>query len=50
MESSKCPECEAVIGGERHTLAEGNALASEMDGAQYAAWSEQANLGNYEFQ
>ncbi|KAK2561506.1 NFX1-type zinc finger-containing protein 1 [Acropora cervicornis] len=50
MERSKCPECKAVIGGERHTLEEGNTLASEMDGAQYAAWSEQANMRNYVFQ
>ena len=50
MERSKCPECNAVIGGERHTLVEGNTLASEMDGAQYAAWSERANMRNYEFQ
>ncbi|XP_015758492.1 PREDICTED: NFX1-type zinc finger-containing protein 1-like isoform X3 [Acropora digitifera] len=50
MERSKCPECEAVIGGERHMLVEGNTLASEMDGAHYPAWSEQANMRNYGFQ
>ena len=50
MERSKCPECKAVIGGERHMLEEGNTLASEMDGAQYPAWSEQANMRNYGFQ
>ena len=48
METSKCPECKAVIGGTRHKLVEGNQLASEMDNAQYPAWSEQANLANYE--
>ena len=47
METSKCPECKAVIGGTRHKLVEGNQLASEMDNAQYPAWSEQANLANY---
>jgi len=47
MEKSTCPECNTVIGGESHRLAEGNELAPEMDGAQYPAWSEQANLNNY---
>ena len=47
METSKCPECGAVIGGVRHTLQEDNRLAPEMDGAQHSAWSEQANLQNY---
>ncbi|KAH3813306.1 NFX1-type zinc finger-containing protein 1-like [Dreissena polymorpha] len=45
---SKCPECKADIGGENHRLAEGNQLASEMDGATFAAYSEEANnLGNF---
>ena len=48
MERSTCPECKAVIGGERHKLEEGNELAPEMDGARHAAWSAQANLQNYE--
>ena len=48
METSKCPECKAVIGGTSHKLVEGNQLASEMDNARYPAWSEQANLANYE--
>ena len=47
MQRSTCPECGAVIGGARHQLEDGNELAPEMDGATYAAWSEQANLGNY---
>ena len=47
MEESRCPECNAVIGGTRHRLVEGNAVATEMDGARHAAWSEQANLENY---
>ncbi len=48
MERANCPECDAVIGGAAHQLAEGNQLAPEMDGAQYAAWSEHANLLNYD--
>lgn len=49
MERSKCPECHAVIGGTNHTLDSTNSLASEMDGATHAAWSETANnLLNFE--
>ena len=44
MEKSKCPECGEVIGGESHTLTNGNQLAPEMDGASYAAWSDAANM------
>ena len=47
MERSRCNECGAVIGGANHRLEEGNDLAPEMDGARHAAWSEQANLQNY---
>ena len=48
MQRGTCPECGAVIGGASHRLEEGNELAPEMDGARHAAWSEQANLLNYE--
>jgi hypothetical protein len=48
MQTSECPECKEVIGGSNHKLAEGNELASEMDGATHAAWSDQANLLNYD--
>ena len=47
MERSRCNECGAVIGGANHRLEEGNDLAPEMDGARHPAWSEQANLQNY---
>ena len=47
MQRSRCNECGAVIGGANHRLDEGNDLAPEMDGARHAAWSEQANLQNY---
>uniref|UniRef100_A0A8C2SUE6 Zinc finger NFX1-type containing 1 n=1 Tax=Coturnix japonica TaxID=93934 RepID=A0A8C2SUE6_COTJA len=43
MERSTCPECHEVIGGMNHTLDSTNSLASEMDGATHAAWSETAN-------
>ena len=48
MEEAKWPECGAKIGGQQHALTAGNQLAREMDGASYAAWSEQANMANYD--
>lgn len=48
MEARACPECNATIGGANHRLASGNQVASEMDGAQHAAWSEANNLLNFE--
>ncbi|XP_071350561.1 NFX1-type zinc finger-containing protein 1 [Trachinotus anak] len=51
MESRRCPECNATIGGSQHRLASGNQVATEMDGAQHPAWSEANNLLNFdEFQ
>ena len=50
MEESKCPECGERIGGRRHRLADGNVHAPEMDGSSHPAWSEQANMANYELQ
>ncbi|NWY07918.1 ZNFX1 protein, partial [Nothoprocta ornata] len=43
MERGVCPECSAAIGGTNHTLDSTNSLASEMDGATHAAWSDTAN-------
>ena len=48
MEEATCPECGAKIGGQSHRLTEGNVLAPEMDGARHAAWSEAANMGNFD--
>ncbi|PIK53271.1 putative NFX1-type zinc finger-containing protein 1-like [Apostichopus japonicus] len=46
---SKCPECKATIGGMSHRLDEGNSLAPEMDGANFAAYSQEANnMFNFE--
>uniref|UniRef100_A0A8C2GVE2 Zinc finger, NFX1-type containing 1 n=1 Tax=Cyprinus carpio TaxID=7962 RepID=A0A8C2GVE2_CYPCA len=50
MEQSKCPECDAAIGGTNHNLIQGNAVATEMDGAEHAAWSDAANLANFDLQ
>ncbi|KAM4650294.1 LOW QUALITY PROTEIN: NFX1-type zinc finger-containing protein 1-like [Amazona ochrocephala] len=41
-EKSKCPE-QAVIGGTNDNLDSTNSLASEMDGATHAPWSEATN-------
>ncbi|XP_073956530.1 NFX1-type zinc finger-containing protein 1-like [Choristoneura fumiferana] len=50
MEESRCPECGAKIGGRSHTLTAGNRHAPEMDGARFAAWSEEANnMANFNF-
>ena len=48
-QEAKCPDCDARIGGANHTLRSDNSLAPEIDGAQHAAWSDQANMGNYQF-
>ncbi|CAG9858900.1 unnamed protein product [Phyllotreta striolata] len=47
MQTSRCNECQAPIGGSNHTLLATNALASEMDGSRHAAWSDTANMANY---
>nr|XP_061814239.1 NFX1-type zinc finger-containing protein 1-like [Nerophis lumbriciformis] len=47
MEARRCPDCNATIGGQSHRLASGNAVATEMDGARHAAWSEANNLLNF---
>ena len=49
MEEAKCPDCDARIGGTNHTLLADNELAPEFDGAQYPAWSDTANMENYNF-
>ncbi|KAM6979789.1 NFX1-type zinc finger-containing protein 1 [Aplochiton taeniatus] len=48
MVTSRCPECNATIGGAQHTLATGNQVAPEMDGASHAAWSNANNLLNFD--
>jgi len=48
MEKAKCPECKADIGGAGHRLTDGNVHAPEMDNSTHAAWSDAANLGNYD--
>lgn len=48
MQEGTCNECGARIGGGSHLLRGDNSLASEMDGARFAAWSDIANnMGNF---
>ncbi|KAK4316795.1 hypothetical protein Pmani_012053 [Petrolisthes manimaculis] len=45
---AKCPYCTATIGGASHRLRGDNTLASEMDHARHAAWSQHYNdMGNF---
>ena len=47
-EEGTCPECGAGIGGSQHRLRDDNQVASEMDGARHAAWSQHTDdLINY---
>ncbi|KAK2188518.1 hypothetical protein NP493_129g00009 [Ridgeia piscesae] len=48
-EEATCPECQATIGDTQHRLRSDNSLATEMDGASHAAWSDTANMLNYRF-
>ena len=48
MEEGRCPECGSAIGGRNHRLRGDNQLASDMDGAQYAAFSDMANIRNFD--
>lgn len=43
MVISKCVDCGTPIGGQQHKLLQGNQFTNELDGAQFPAWSEQAN-------
>jgi len=45
---SRCPECGSAIGGQRYNLHEGNRHTGIMDTSRNAAWSNAANLANYE--
>lgn len=42
-QEGNCPECGSRIGGSQHRLLSDNTLATEMDGARFAAWSNTAN-------
>ena len=48
MEESKCPECNAKIGGTQHSLTSGNRLASHFDGASRPAYDPEDHAFNLE--
>ncbi|KAK4872927.1 hypothetical protein RN001_014956 [Aquatica leii] len=49
MQTGKCADCGAGIGGSSHTLLPNNRHAGDVDGSRFAAYSEEANnLFNYE--
>jgi hypothetical protein len=45
---SKCGECGSAVGGAGHRLRSDNTFFGGMDQARHPAWSEQANMRNYE--
>lgn len=49
MQQARCPVngCGEIIGGQNHALRSDQSLATEMDGARYAAWSDQNNMANF---
>ena len=47
MQTSQCPECGAKIGGRNHQLLATNQHAGEFDNSGHAAWSERANMLNF---
>ena len=49
MEEGKCLECGAHIGGGSHRVRNDNQHASEIDNSHHPAWSEENNMGNYDF-
>ncbi|KAK9882471.1 hypothetical protein WA026_021505 [Henosepilachna vigintioctopunctata] len=50
VEVGKCNECGVEIDGTNHRLLSTNAVATEMDGARHGAWSDTANMQNYDLQ
>ena len=48
MQEGQCPECGSTIGGRNHSLATGNVHAGDIDGSRHAAWSDGANLANFD--
>ena len=48
MVRSRCPECGATIGGSNHQLHSDNVHDGEFDNSRHAAWSEMANLHNFD--
>lgn len=49
METSKCPDCGAVVGGQNHALDASNSHVA-VDGSRHAAWGDDANMANFDLQ
>lgn len=47
MQESNCPECGEKIGGQNHRYVDTMRVASDMDGAERAAWSTGNDIRNY---
>ena len=47
-QEGKCPDCKTTIGGVNHSLTAGNAHAADFDNSRHAAWSEAANMNNFD--
>eukprot|EP01018_Ginkgo_biloba_P024577 Gb_08232 [translate_table: standard] len=45
MQTSRCPDCNAVVGGQSHRPAEGNTHAN-IDGSDHPAWSNATGIGD----
>ena len=48
MEQGTCPECKSAIGGSNHRLLGSNTHDGTVDGSSHPAWSEGANLQNFD--
>ncbi|PSN54473.1 NFX1-type zinc finger-containing protein 1 [Blattella germanica] len=48
MQVGKCNECGDRIGGQNHNLLTTNRHAPEMDNSRFPAWSEAANMANFD--
>lgn len=48
METSKCVDCGATVGGANHATVAG-VTHSNVDGSAFPAWGDQANMNNYRF-
>lgn len=49
MQTSTCPDCKAVVGGQSHTPAPGN-THSNIDGSDHPAWGNATGLGHNIFE
>ncbi|UYV64754.1 ZNFX1 [Cordylochernes scorpioides] len=48
MQEGRCNECQATIGGGSHNIRSDNSFGGEMDGARHPAFSNMANIQNFD--